>query len=198
MAIAGTLLGTTVVLALEMQRNVTLRIDEATLGEDLQFTLDWIARTLRSAGSNPYAIGPALCAAPVFQPVRIDPDGNGKNDDVRIHADIYPPNGLLGGGSIWCDEAGEDVTIALDRRAMAITRQDNNVDARPVPMTDASIIDLQFSYFDDIGNPTENANLVTSVYVTIIGTSQPASADATTRRRLTTSVVDTEVRIRVR
>ena len=75
-------------------------------------------------------------------------------DDLRVQADVNPPNGLLGGVGGVCDEAGEDVTIAHDPTAMTITLRDNNLDDNPIAMTDSVITDLRFAYLDANRTPT--------------------------------------------
>ena len=42
-------------------------------------------------------------------------------DDIRIQADVNPANALLGGLAAPCGEPGEDLTIAHDPGAQAIT-----------------------------------------------------------------------------
>ncbi len=132
--ITTAVLGGTVMLASQLQQGYATQLDDVLVEQEVRYALDWITRILRSAGSNPYSVDDvALPVSPHrFAAIRIDPDGDGIDDDLRIQADISPPNGILGGelrGN--CTEEGEDVTIAHDADALTITREDNNIDARP-------------------------------------------------------------------
>ena len=137
--------------------------------EEARFAIDWIARELMSAGSNPYEITVSECptTGTSFAALRFDPDQNGSNDDLRINADAGIPNGFLGGDSAGCNEAGEDITIAFDAINQTITRRDHNVGPAPVPMTDAVITDLEFTYLDADGLETTDPAAVTFVQVDV-------------------------------
>ena len=127
--------GATVALTARMQQAYSTDLDDVAVEEEARYALDWIARLLRSAGSNPYGItlSPCPVANTTFQALRLDPNGNGAQDDVRIQGDINPPNGLLGGAAGNCAaEPGEDVTIALDAANRVITSQNNGVDVQPL------------------------------------------------------------------
>ena len=164
----------------------------------MRYALDWIARNLRSAGSNPYDVLTSVCptAGTPFQAIRIDPDGDGMDDDIRIQADVSPPNGVLGGSVAGaCTEAGEDLTIAHDSDALTITLEDNNTDAAAQAMTEPVIAELEFTYLDSSRNPTTNADAVTYVQVQVTGRSK---AYNTILGEYPETVLNTEVHIRTR
>jgi hypothetical protein len=191
-------LGGTVALATQVQQGYTTQLDDVVVEQEVRYALDWIARILRSAGSNPYSISTSPCpdVGTPFQPIRIDPNGNGDDDDIRVQADIYPPNGILGGDVAGtCTEAGEDVTIALDPDATTITLQDNNTDDDPEAMTEPIIANLEFTYLNSARNVTTNPNLIAYVQVEITGRSK---AYNTVLREFPEATLSTEVHIRTR
>jgi len=171
--------------------------DGAIAQEEGQFAIDWVTAALRSAGANPYGLTVSACpsAGTVFAPIAIDPNGTGLADNVRIQADINPPNGVLGGLAGACTERNEDVTIAHDVANQTITRRDNNLDAAAVDMTDRVITRLRFTYLD-------SARVVTAVpaqvaYIQVTLTAGTPSRDEI-RGQPTTYVLTSEVRIRLR
>lgn len=198
MAITAAVLGGTVVLAMQMQQVYSTQLDDTTVEEEARFALDWIAQALRNAGSNPYSIGAFLCGGTGnFSAITINPLGTAApgDDNIRLHSDMNPPNGLLGGGPLLCDELGEDITIAHDAAAMVITRQDHNDAAGAIAMTEPVVEDLQFTFLDSSRAVTANPNLVSYVRVRLTGQSQ---AFNTNFGEGTTSVLETEVHIRTR
>ena len=190
-------LGVAVQVATQVQRAYTAQLDASAVEEEARFALDWIERTLRSAGSNPYAITVSNCpaAGTAFLPLRFDPNGNGLDDDLRINADINEPNGLLGGDVGVCTESDEDVTIAHDPVASTITLRDNNIDPAPVVMTDTAISALLFSYFDV--NRAVTANPAAVAFVQVAVTAQAQSPNPQTGN-LDTTTLTSEVRLRSR
>ena len=144
-------LGAGITLVSQVQRGYTSQLENASIQEEARFAVEWIARELVSAGSNPYGVSASDCPTPgtTFIAVRPDPNQDASHDDVRINADAGTPNGLLGGEGGDCGEANEDVTIAFDQAQRTITRRDNNIDPTPVPMTDRVITNLDFTYLDD-------------------------------------------------
>ncbi len=196
MAITAAVLGGTVALASQIQRSYSTQLDDTTAEEEVRFALDWIAQALRNAGTNPYNISASGCAAASFSAITIDPDGNGDDDDIRIHADISPPNGLLGGTAGACDEEGEDVTIAYDPDALVITRQDNNIDADPVEMTEPVIGGLTFTYLNSARAVTADPDLVAYVQVEIVARSEAGTSIQAGEAAAYT--LSTEVRLRTR
>ena len=177
MAITSAVLGATVGLAASIQQAYTSDLDNVAVEQEVRYALDWVSRYLRSAGSNPYS-----CA--VFQPIWIDPNGNGDDDDVRVQADINPPDGT-------CTDSEEDVTIALDGARNVITL---DTGAGAVDMTDPIISNLVFTYLDDARNPTTAEAQITYVGIAITGQSEGRS----TTTGFTEFTLSTEVRIRTR
>jgi Tfp pilus assembly protein PilW len=169
----------------------------ATAQEEAQFAMEWITGVLRSAGSNPYAIVTSGCPAAGTQllAVQIDPNMTGLADNIRIQADLNPPNGMLGGAAGACNESGEDITIAFDAANRAITRRDNNIDAAAVPMTDRVVTQLRFTPLDINRAITSVAGQTVYVQVSIIAST--ISRDAF-RGTPTTFGLLSEVRVRVR
>ena len=190
-------LGAAVQVATGVQRGYTRQMDSSAYIEEANFALDWIERTLRSAGSNPYAITASNCpaAGTAFLPLRLDPNANGLDDDIRINADVGLPNALLGGDTGACTEADEDITIAFDAATRTITKQDNNIDAAPLPMSDAVITGLQFSYLDS--NRLATAVPAAIAFVGVAVTAQAAEMNANTGR-FDTVTLSSEVRLRSR
>jgi Tfp pilus assembly protein PilW len=191
-------LGGTVMLASQLQQGYATQLDDVLVEQEVRYALDWITRLLRSAGSNPYDVETSPCptAGTDFAAIRIDPDGDGIDDDVRIQADISPPNGILGGDSGGnCTEAGEDVTIAHDADALTITREDNNIDAAPEAMTEPVISELIFTYLDSSRNVTTDEDAVTYVQVQVTGRSETYN---TILGEYPETTLTTEVRVRTR
>jgi prepilin-type N-terminal cleavage/methylation domain-containing protein len=180
MAITTAVLGATVGLAAQIQRAYTSDLDDVAVEQEVRYALDWIARYIRSAGSRPYS----WTACPVFQAVWIDPNVNGDDDDIRIQADINPPNGD-------CTEDQEDVTIALDTVNDVITL---DTGAGAMAMTDPIITGLEFTYLDGSRNPTTVDAQVVYVGVQVTGQSEGRS----TTSGFTEFSLSTEVRIRAR
>lgn len=196
-AISIVVLGGTVMLATQIQQGYSTQLDDVTAEEEARFALDWIARVLRPAGSNPYGI--VLSACPVantaFQGLRLDPNANGIQDDVRIQADINPPNGLLVGASAVCTEQGEDITIAHDPEDLVITRRDHAVDAAGVAMTEPIFTALLFTYLNAARTTTTDPDAI--VYAQVSLTAQSKAFNPITQE-YTTSTLQTEVRLRTR
>jgi hypothetical protein len=196
--ITTAVLGGTVMLASQLQQGYSTQLDEVVVEEEVRFALDWITRLVRSAGSNPYSINTSPCPAvgTPFQALRLDPDGDGMDDDIRIQADISPPNGILGGDVAGtCTEEGEDVTIAHDADASTITRQDNNIEDDPQAMTEPIITELEFTYLDSARNVTANVDLIAYVQVRVTGRSKTYNVILGEQPETT---LDTEVHIRTR
>lgn len=144
--------GAAVALSTNIQTVYSYELDDAAVQQEARFAMEWITRTIAAGGSNPYDIGSDVAVAlsctaetPGFQ---IDPDGDTVNDDIRISADVNPPNGLLAGDPILCAEGGEDVIITHDAGARTITREDAALDVAPVAMTDRVVTNLRFTYLN--------------------------------------------------
>ena len=206
--ITTAVLGGTVMLASQLQQAYTTQLDDATVEEEARFSLDWIEQALRNAGSNPYSINSLVSSCPAagtFTAIDIDGDADGDGvttDDIRILADINPPNGLIGSlvtGACDLTSTNEDVTIAFDDANLVITRQDNTVDANPVIMTEPIVTAVQFAYFTADGvTATANENLVSYVRVRVTGKSVPKQNIYDANDAFTTTTLETMVRIRIR
>ena len=196
-AVTVVTLGVSVQVATQVQRGYTAQLDSSAVEEEARFALDWIERTLRSTGSNPYTVTVSNCpaAGTAFLPLRLDPNANGLDDDLRINADINEPNGLLGGDVGACTEADEDVTIAHDPVANTITLRDNNIDPAPVVMTDASISALLFTFLDVNRAVTADPNAVAFVGVSVTAQAQEKNAQT---GLFDTTTLTSEVRLRSR
>ena len=184
-AITAAVLGSTIMLATQIQEAYGTQLDDAAVEQEARYALEWIARDLRSAGNDRY-----LVIAPE-QEVWIDPNGGGDADDsIRVQADINPTDGDI------ADER-ENVTIAFDPVNSVITRQDSNspVDATAVAMTEPIITDLSFTLLDSSRAATATSSRV--AYVQVQVTAQSRGRNASTGD-FTTSTLPTEVRLRTR
>ncbi len=197
MMVTVTAMGAALAVTEQVSRGYTTQLDNALTQEEARFALEWVETTLRAAGANPYDVATTDCpgVALQFQAVRLDPNGNGLMDDLRLQADVNPPNGLVGGVGGTCDEAGEDVTIAHDQAAKAITLLDNNLGGLPTPMTDGVITGLQFSYLDATRTPTNTAAAAAFVQVSVTAESPSGNRASGAADTVT---LTSEVRIRVR
>ena len=183
-ALTSAVLGSTMMLAMQIQQAYDTQLDDATVEQEVRYALEWIARDLRSAGSDPYLVIPGE------QEVWLDPNGGADPDDsIRIGGDINPPDGVLDGD-------GEDVTIAFDAVNGVITRQDHNA-ANPaaIAMTEPIITDLIFTPLDTSRTVTAIPLLV--AYVQVQVTAQSRGRNAATGA-FTTSTLATDVRLRTR
>jgi type IV pilus assembly protein PilW len=175
-------LGSTVMLAMQMQQAYSTQLDDVALEQEARYALDWIARDLRSAGSDAYY---QINASQEFF---IDPNGGADPDDsIRFQADINPPDGVL-------DDPGENVTIALDPVNRVITRLDTNA-AVTETMTDAIFTDLQFTFLDSTRTVTANPQAVAYVRVRVTAQSRAWNPNI---GAFPSSTLSTEVRLRTR
>jgi type IV pilus assembly protein PilW len=175
-------LGSTVMLAMQMQQAYSTQLDDVALEQEARYALDWIARDLRSAGSDAYY---QINASQEFF---IDPNGGADPDDsIRFQADINPPDGVL-------DDPGENVTIALDPVNRVITRLDTNA-AVTETMTDAIFTDLQFTFLDSTRTVTANPQVVAYVRVRVTAQSRAWNPNI---GAFPSSTLSTEVRLRTR
>jgi Tfp pilus assembly protein PilW len=176
MLITVTIMGAALAVTEQVSRGYTTQLDGALIQDEARFALEWVETQLRTAGSNPYDIATTNCPSGVaFEALRLDPNGNGVMVDVRLQADVNPPNGLLGGVGGVCDETGEDVTIAHDPTARTITLLDNNVGGNPTPMTDSVITSLRFTYLDASRAPTTVAATAAFVQIGVTATTPNAN-----------------------
>ncbi len=195
--ITTTVVGSAAMLASRVQNAYSSELDDAAVQQEARFALDWIARTLAPAGSNPYNIGISACpsAGTVFAAIRLDPDGDGIDDDVRIQADVNPPNGLLVGLGGACNESGEDITIGHDPVNLVVTRRDRATDAAPVAVTDRVFTQLQFTYLTVNRVVTTTPASIAYVQVALTGRSRSPNAHT---GQPATFTYRSEVRIRAR
>ena len=187
-------LGSAVGMSMQLQQAYSMQIDDASAEQEARYALDWIARELRSAGSDPYNV------IADDQEVWIDPDGGADNDDsIRLEADIHDNDGLAGPDGPDGDDAdpGEIITIAFDSATGTITRRDHNAgEAVGVAMTDPIFTDLSFSWLDTAKNETADPKLVSYVRVQVTAVSKGRNQFAEGGH--TTTVLSTEVRLRTR
>jgi len=197
MAVGSLVVGSAVLLTGQMQKAYGSQIDGAAVQQEARYAMDWITRALLSAGSNPSKMTVAACpaAGTAFRAIQRDPNADGVNDDVRIHADINPPNGLLGGLAGACTEANEIVTIGYVPASRVITRQDHSIDASAVSMSDAVITQLLFQYLTSGGATAATDDAVATVRVTI--TARTPSIDPYTGQPVDFTI-SSDVRMRSR
>lgn len=183
--IMAIVLGGTVALATQIQQAFQADLDDAAVQQEARFALDWIARELRSAGSDPYNV-----ILPNSLEIQIDPNGGADNNDsIRLQSDAFPADGAI-------DDVGEDITLALDAANRVITRADLlAADPAAVAMTDAIFMDLAFTPLNDAGAAEADSELVTMVRVAV--TAQSRGRNASTGA-FTTFTLSTDVRLRVR
>ena len=175
-------LGSTVMLATQLQQAYTTQLDDAALEQEARYALDWIARDLRQAGSDPYYVLSA------DDEIVIDPNGGLDPDDsIRIQQDINPTDGVI-------DDDGEDITIALDTVNHVITREDA-IAGVTEDMTDPVFTDLQFTFLDASHTASADPDDVSYVRVQVTAQSRAWSGNLGERRSTTLS---TEVRVRTR
>lgn len=180
--IMSLVLGSTVMLATQLQQAYTTQLDDAALEQEARYALDWIARDLRQAGSDPYYV---LAAD---DEIGIDPNGGGDPDDsIRIQQDINPTDGVI-------DDDGEDITIALDTVNDVITREDT-IAGVTEDMTDPVFTDLQFTFLDSSHTVTADPDDVSYVRVQVTAQSRAWSVNLGDRPSATLS---TEIRVRTR
>ena len=198
MAVTICVVGSATMLAGEMQMSYRRQLEGATAQQEGRFAVEWIERYLRAAGNNPYRLTTIPCpmTGTSFQAIRMDPNGNLLNDDIRLQMDGSPVDGLIGGPtSFSCTEPNEDVTIAYDPQNRLITLRDNNVGNVSVPRSDSIVTNLQFVYRNPSHAVTTNPNNIAFVETTVtvrtrlndVHTGQPISYP-----------IRSEVRVRVR
>jgi prepilin-type N-terminal cleavage/methylation domain-containing protein len=171
MVVSLAVVGGATVLAGQMQSSYRAQLEAATAQQEGRYVIQAIERYLRAAGNNPYRVDTTPCpsAGTPFQAIRLDPDGDGQPDDIRVQMDANPTNGLVGGASGTCDEANEDLTIAHDPTTGTIRLLDNNLGGQPRPLTDTIVTGLEFVYRNPLrvitANPANVAFIETRVTV---------------------------------
>jgi Tfp pilus assembly protein PilW len=184
--IMSLVLGGTVGLATRISEGYQSQLDDSVVEQEARYALDWIARDLRSAGSDPYNVIAGN------QGIFLDPNGGADNNDsIRVQADINPANGVIAGAG-----TGENVTIALDLANRVITRADTG--AAATPMTDAIFTDLSFTFLDASRTVTATSDLVAYIRVSVTARSRGRSPNSATAGGFTTATLGTEVRVRTR
>jgi Tfp pilus assembly protein PilW len=178
-------LGGSLTLATQIQQAYQFQTDDTAVEQEARYALDWIARDLRSAASDPYSVIASK------QGIFLDPNGGADTDDsIRIQADINPTDGDIA-------DAGENVTIALDAVNRVITRADTNSAApAAAAMTDTIFTDLSFTFLDASRTVTANSDLVAYIHVQVTARSRGRNARATGGSTIAT--LATEVRVRTR
>ena len=179
-------LSSAVALSTQIQQSYQSDLDGSVVEQEARFALDWIARDLRPAGSNPYGAAGAFLV--------MDPNGGvDTGDSIHVQADINPPNGVV-------TDPGEDITIALNTLTDVITRQDpNGADPAALDMTEAIFTGLQFTYLDAARNPLDPANPLNAAIVAYIQVQVSAqSRGRNAVGQFTTSTLSSEVRLRTR
>jgi Tfp pilus assembly protein PilW len=191
------IIGGATMLAGQMQMSYRLQLEGATAQQEARAAVEMIQRFLRGAGNNPYRIvtGPCPAASTPFLPVRLDPDGDGIDDDIRVQLDSNPVDSLIGGTAGACTQAWEDVTIAHDPAALTITVRDNNIGGAPTPRTDTVITQLRFIYRNSSRAITNVAASVAFIETQV--TARTAIVQEGTANPLLQTVTS-EVRLRVR
>ena len=185
-----------------VQETYRHQLDDATVEQEARFAMDWIRRTIEQAGSNPYNKSVTDCpsAGTAVQPIRMDPDGDGDPDDIRVQADVGVPDGFFVGPPGTCTQPNEDVTIALNPTApdaskpqlRNITRYDRGTDGAPVAWTDGVFTGLEFRYFTGDMVETAFAGAVRVVRVTITGESRGANSEG----QFATFTLQSDVRLK--
>ena len=119
MGITLAVMGAAATLARGVQQTYQHQLHDVTVEQEARYALDWMSRTIVSAGSNPYGVNITDCpaAGTDVDPIRIDPDGDGINDDIRIQTDARP-NGLIVGMATLA-MSGQTETLAASNQASA-------------------------------------------------------------------------------
>jgi type II secretory pathway pseudopilin PulG len=197
LVVTMSVLGAATLLAGRMQSSYRAQLEGAAAQQEGRHALEWIERYLRAAGNNPYRVQTTDCPAPgtPFLAFRLDPDGNGVHNDIRLQMDASPVDGLIGGPEGVCTEPNEDLTIAYDAVTRAITVTDHNIFGQPQARTDAVIDGLEFIYRDPNRDITTTAEAV--AFVETIVTVRSRMNDLETGAPLTFSL-RSEVRVRSR
>lgn len=197
MGITLTVVGAAVALATNVQRAYSYEMSDATIEQEGRFAMDWITRTLSAAGSNPYRVTVTACpaAGTAFAALRLDPNGNGIQDDVRVQADVNPPNGVVLGLAGACTEVGEDITITHDIANNQLTRWDRGLEGAPVAVTDQIFTQLRFTYLTTNRVVTTTPAQIAYVQVSLSGRSRARNSYS---GQFTTFTYQSEVRVRAR
>jgi prepilin-type N-terminal cleavage/methylation domain-containing protein len=190
-------LGGAVALTSQVQNAYRRQMEEAAAVQEGRNALDWIGKYVRGAGNNPYLRTTTDCpsAGTVVSAIRIDPDDDGVDDDIRLMTDSSPADGIIGGpDSTSCTQANEDVTIRLDTDENLITVTDNNLGTL-ISRTDSVVSSLSFAYYDTTHAVTTDE--LQAVYVKIQLTVRTRTLDPSTGAPVSRAL-ESEVRVRSR
>lgn len=163
------LMGIVFNLIWRLQRGYTHEKQIAEMQQNQRFAMEFISRTLRTAGNNPEGIA--------LDKITLDSDGNGQNDDIRIESDFNPPDGDI------LDD-GEDVMFRVAESAL---RYRNGPPGMPETVLVGNITGLTFAAFDGNGNSTADVNLMTRITLTITARTSWASLQTGTAQTKTLS-----------
>ena len=188
--------GGATMLAGQMQGAYRSQMESASAQQDARYAIEQVERYLRAAGNNPYRLETTPCPAsgtPVLA-IRLDPDGDGVNDDVRLQMDANPTNGLIGGSAGNCNEANEDVTIFHDaaNRVISVTDQ-NNGGTRT--LTEPFVTSLRFVYRNPLRAITTSAANVAFIETQV---TVETRTDDLSQARPMSYTLTSEVRVRSR
>lgn len=188
MTVSVIVLGGAVAITSQVQTGYRRQIEDAVAEQEARYALEWIGRYIRAAGNNSAgAAASGVCPSDPtpFAAIRLDPDADGVDDDIRIQSDVNPPDGLIGGNAATgCDQANEDVTISLDDQNDTIVFFDNNLGGDVSTRTDNVIEDLRFIYRDMDRNVTADPAQIVSVETRITVRSRtldPSTGEPRTR-----------------
>lgn len=185
-----------VALTSQVQNAYRRQMEEAAAVQEGRNALDWIGKYVRGAGNNPYLRTTTDCPASgtVVSAIRIDPDGDGVDDDIRLMTDSSPADGVIGGTAGACTQANEDVTIRLDPDQNIITVTDNNLGTL-ISRTDSVVSSLSFAYYD--ASHVVTGDELQAVYVRIQLTVRTRTLDPATGAPVSRTL-ESEVRVRSR
>jgi hypothetical protein len=167
-AIALAVIGAAAAVAERAGRVHSYEMEDASAHQEATVLLDRVVRLITSAGSDPYAADTGGCGdgGPVVA-ITPDPNGDGKHDDVRVQADVNPPNGLLVGTTGLCAETGEDVTIRHDAPSRTAAVRDA-AGGTWLPLTDGVVEELEFSFLRRDRTPTFDPAVIESVQLRVV------------------------------
>jgi hypothetical protein len=149
-AISAGGLGTTMLVARQMQDPYDIRVETAAARREAEAAVAAVARQLREAA------------------VRRNPDGDDLPDDIRVRRAAAGDGVDSRGGPL------EDVTIAHDAVTRTITRRDNRTGAEASIVTLPMITNLTFQYFDGRHAATTADAAVRVVRVSVTATTRGA------------------------
>ena len=197
MVVTMLVVGGATMLAGQMQGAYRAQMESAAAQQDARYAIEQVERYLRAAGNNPYRLETSPCpaAGTAVQAIRLDPDGDGIDDDIRLQMDANPTNGLIGGSTGNCTERNEDVTIFHDAANRVIAVTDANIGGAAIPLTDGVVTSLRFVYRNPMRAITTSAANVAFIETQV--TVETRTEDLTQARPMTFTL-SSEVRVRSR